>query len=259
MSRDPAASNDTEPKSSAESGDIRYDQWPLEGADEPDRNPTYLGLMNPEGGDNKTETSRAVFYDDRKEAIFEADVDETRERYVLREDTERKLEPADTLGDALEGLGDSLDWDSLSEFARERLQTDDEPADATTAQPPEPETVTFTQSNVDPDAAHDLEFSGAYDYRTDDGREVTVERTFEVALDDPDAPRAATVDVIDRVLRTDEAAGDPGSSGVDAEYLDERETTFEIDLEELEADRRFESRIEDRCEQWHIAHVEPPL
>ena len=255
MSHDPAETDESEPTSEAK--DIRYDEWPLEGHDDPEQQPTYLGIMNP--GDEEQE--RAVFYDDRKEAIFEADIEENEQRYVPREDTERELEPTDTLGEALEDLGDSLEWDSLSEFAREQLQSDDAAsADAEPAgKDPGLGSVTFTRSNVGADADHDLEFSGSYERRTDDGREITVERTFEVTLDDPDAPRVATVDVTDHVLRTDEAAGDPKPDGTDADRLEERETTFEIDLGEAVGERQLESRIEERCEEWHTAHLEPPL
>ena len=260
MSRDPAETDETEPTSEAK--DIRYDEWPLEGHDDPDRQPTYLGIMNP--GDEEGE--RAVFYDDRKEAIFEADVEETEQRHVPREDTERELEPTDTLGEALEDLGDSLEWDSLSAFARERLQSDDARGDVAASAGAEADStgarpglgsVTFTRSNVGAGADHDLEFSGSYERRTDDGREITVERTFEVTLDDPDAPRVATVDVTDHVLRTDDAAGEPDPDGTDADRLDERGTTFEIDLGEAVGERQLESRIEERCEEWHAAHVEP--
>lgn len=215
----------------------------------PGREPTFLGLVDP---DEET-GSTAVLYDDRTSTIFQAAVDESEQRLVPREETERELESTESLGETLEEFGDRLDWDSLSEFARERVQDD-----ATTAETPAGlETVTFTQSNVAANADHDLEFSGSYDRRTDDDRELTVERTFEVSLDDADTPAVAVVDVTEQVLRTDDAAGDP--DGTDADPLEERSRRFEIDLTSAATDRELESRIGDRCRDWHESHVEPPL
>lgn len=218
------------------------------------REPTFLGLMNP---DDETGTT-AVLYDDRTSTVFQADVDEDEQRLVPREDTERELESTDRLGETLEEYGDQLEWNSLSEFARERLQNDEPTSEAAAETTSGLETVTFTQSNVAATADHDLEFSGSYRGRTDERRELTVERTFEVTLDDSDDPQVAVVDVIEQVLRTDDAAG--ASDGTDADHLEERETGFEIDLTATATDRELECvvQIEDQCQKWHESHVEPP-
>lgn len=221
--------------------------WLVEGYAEGEA--TYLGGVSGEGNATRT----AVVYDDREEVVFEADVDEDEQRYVPREGTERELGPSETLGDVLEDLGDRLDRDSLSEFARAHLEDDGRGQAAS-----EPETVSFTRSNVLADAEHNLEFTGAYTYRDADGRVFDVERTFEVTLDDPDDPGEATADVTERVLRAEEP--DEHRRAGDTELLEERRTTFEIDLGSVEGGRQVESVIKGRCQQWHEESTpDPPV
>lgn len=221
--------------------------WLVEGYAEGEA--TYLGGVSGDGNETRT----AVIYDDREEVVFEADVDEDEQRYVPREGTERELGPSETLGDVLEDLGDRLDWASLSEFARAHLEEDDREQAAS-----EPETVSFTRSNVLADAEHDLEFTGAYTYRKADGRIFDVERTFEVTLDDPEDPGEATADVTERVLRAEEP--DEHRRAGDTELLEERGTTFEIDLGSVEGGRQVEPVIEGRCQQWHEESTpDPPV
>ncbi len=112
---------------------------------------------------NADQKSTALFYDDRTDTVFQADVEEESQRFVTRDDSERSLEPTDTLGEVLEDVGDRLEWDSLSAFGREQLQSDDEQESETDAA--SPDSMTFTQSNVSESAAHDLEFSGSYLYQ----------------------------------------------------------------------------------------------
>ncbi|MXV61982.1 hypothetical protein GS429_07905 [Natronorubrum sp. JWXQ-INN-674] len=72
-----------------------------------------------------TATGNPLFFDTADRTVFEGDHDEDGETIVEVPGTERELEPRESLGEGLESLGDDLDWDSLSEFARERVQTDD--------------------------------------------------------------------------------------------------------------------------------------
>lgn len=224
--------------------------WVVEGYAEGEA--TYLADVS---RSEAREARGAFFYDEREERVFEADADEEGQRYVPREGTEHEHEPGpdETLGDVLEDLGERLDRDSLSAFARDHLADDRDGGEA-----PRPETVTFTQGNVLPDADHDAEFTGVYRYGAADGRVVDVERTFEVTFDDPDGPDAATVDVRERVLRAEEADQAPGRG--DADVIDERATAFEVDLAGVDADRRAEAVVEERCEQWHEqTEPEPPV
>jgi hypothetical protein len=66
-----------------------------------------------------------MFFDSADRTLFEGEYDENDDTIVERSETERELEPRESVGEALESLGDDLDWDSLSEFARERVQTDE--------------------------------------------------------------------------------------------------------------------------------------
>lgn len=91
--------------------DPKYDAWPVAN----DRETQYLGLM--QGG-------APVLYEPSTNTVFEGDLDRQNERIVPREDTERKLEPGETIGEALETIGEKTGWDSLSSFANEHL-TDD--------------------------------------------------------------------------------------------------------------------------------------
>ena len=75
-----------------------------------------------------TATGSPMFFDAENRSLFEAEYDDDSDTIVGRPETERELEPRESLGEALESLGDDLDWESLSEFARECVQTDDENA-----------------------------------------------------------------------------------------------------------------------------------
>lgn len=70
-------------------------------------------------------TGNTLFFDSANRTLFEGEYDENDDRIVALPETERELEPRESLGEALESLGDELDWDSLSEFARDRIQADD--------------------------------------------------------------------------------------------------------------------------------------
>ncbi|NGM67720.1 hypothetical protein G6M89_01625 [Natronolimnobius sp. AArcel1] len=241
MSYDPSAGDD-------DSESLVHDEWPLDDYEAPDREPTYIGIMNPD----EEQKSTALFYDNRNETIFQADVEEEEQRFVSRDDTERNLEPTDTLGEVLEDFGDRLEWDSLSSFGREQLQSDNGDTETDTTSP---DSITFTQSNVSETAAHDLEFSGSYLYQHAD-QELTVERTFEITYDDPTTPHSAVAVVTDRLLETSD---DAGTLDTDADKLEEHERTFEIDLDASDPERQLETRLEQACKDWHTAHADPTV
>lgn len=218
--------------------------WLVEGYAEGET--TYLADVS---RDETRGPPRALFYDEREEVVFEADVEEGDGRYVPLEGTEREPGPTETLGDVLEEFGEQLHWESLSEFARNHLESDRDARGE-----PSLETIRFTQSNVLPDADHDVEFTGVYKYSAADGRAVDVERTFEVTFDDPDDLGEATVDVDERVMRAEDPDQDRGSG--DTDVFEEREATFEVDLSDVETGRQAEAIVEERCEEWH-EEVEP--
>jgi hypothetical protein len=98
--------------SGPERGDPRYDEWPLEDHDPKEMN--YLGLVS--GGS-------PYFHHDDSDTIYRGNVDETRQQIRLIEDTEHAGE---ALGDIIESIGDRTGWESLSEFAQEHLEGEDE-------------------------------------------------------------------------------------------------------------------------------------
>ena len=100
MSRD--TSDRTEPN---------YDVWPVAN----DQETEYLGLVD--GG-------APMLYEPSTNMVYEGDIDRENERIVPREDTERELEPGETLGEVLESIGEKTGWDSLSSFADEHLTSD---------------------------------------------------------------------------------------------------------------------------------------
>lgn len=88
-----------------------YDTWPVAG----DRETQYLGIV---------EDRVPMFYEPSTNMVYEGDIDTENQRLVPREDTGRELNPGETVGEALETIGEKTGWDSLSSFADEHL-TDD--------------------------------------------------------------------------------------------------------------------------------------
>jgi hypothetical protein len=88
-----------------------YEGWTVAN----DRETQYLGLAR---GDTP------MLYEPSTNRLYEGNLDRENERIVPREETERELNPEETLGEALESIGERTGWDSLSSFADEHL-TDD--------------------------------------------------------------------------------------------------------------------------------------
>lgn len=263
-----ASSADSAPGDSARSEqDFAYDNWPIaEHGERTDRTGHYLGTLSAAGGTGAG-GGGVLVYDEERQSVFEAEVDEEDRRLVPREDTEREVGASESLGEVLEDVGDSLGLDSLSEFAEERLQSDEEGTereistgrDETVV---DPETATFTRSNVSAEADHDLEFSGAYTYREAEGEAegdrddqvFDVERDFLVTFDVREPPEEATVEVGERILRAEPPQEDRRAG--DAEPIQTGRATFTIEFDAA-SDRHAESVVEERCREWHDAHPEP--
>ncbi|WP_293030885.1 hypothetical protein [Natronococcus sp.] len=64
-----------------------------------------------------------MFFDTASRSVFEGEYDDE-ETVVDRPGSERELEERASLGETIETLGDELGWESLSEFAREKVQDD---------------------------------------------------------------------------------------------------------------------------------------
>lgn len=92
----------------------KYENWPTEG--EHDDEAKYVGVVEGGGG--------AWFYNEEDHSIFEREIDADDERLLPASD-EQSIPEDETLGEAIERLGDELGWRSLSEFAREHLESDE--------------------------------------------------------------------------------------------------------------------------------------
>jgi hypothetical protein len=107
------------------SHDYAFDDWPVQGRDDTDV--TFVGRTDAEGSaEHRYALHGGVFYDGETHTLFSGDVNEDDERIVPVPDAEVDLEPGETLGEALERVGEQTGWDSLSEFARDHLEDDEE-------------------------------------------------------------------------------------------------------------------------------------
>ncbi|MFB6254701.1 MAG: hypothetical protein ABEI06_08830 [Halobacteriaceae archaeon] len=67
-----------------------------------------------------------MYYDENKRTVMEGRLNHEEEKIELLEDDAIDLDPEETLGSALKRLGEESGWDTLTEFAEEHLDPDDE-------------------------------------------------------------------------------------------------------------------------------------
>ncbi|WP_255168695.1 hypothetical protein [Natrononativus amylolyticus] len=91
--------------------DPAFDDWPISEGEH--AGASYVGTTT--GG-------VPVYHGDG--TVFQGRVDEDNREIVPDRDTERELEPGETLGELLEEMGDTLGWESLSEYG-ERHRSDE--------------------------------------------------------------------------------------------------------------------------------------
>lgn len=107
----PETARDPTEDASATPTEPRYDDWPIN--DDERAGATYVGLTS--GGIPVFHTGGTV---------FQGRVDEENREIVPRPDTDRELEPGETLGELVEELGETLGWESLSEFGEQHRSDD---------------------------------------------------------------------------------------------------------------------------------------
>ncbi|MFB6132053.1 MAG: hypothetical protein ABEJ44_01450 [Halanaeroarchaeum sp.] len=95
--------------------DPRYDQWPVADNEEA----TFVGAVSGQG------TTMPIYYDKSEGVFFGAEIDEEYEQFRRLPDQEWVEDPTESLGEAIERLGEELGWESLSEFAESHLEDDD--------------------------------------------------------------------------------------------------------------------------------------
>ena len=106
------------------SHEYEHDDRPVQ--DREDNDVAYVGqTVADQPGDGPGGISGTVFYDVGTGTLFTADVDREGEQLVPTPDTELDVSPGETLGEALERVGEETGWDSLSAFAQEHLEDDE--------------------------------------------------------------------------------------------------------------------------------------
>lgn len=113
-----------------------YENWPVDGGENVD----YLGRTagpasetDPASGSEADPASgpeeSAVYYDREESAVYEGSLGEKAGTVHLGHNPVYDLSPGETLGDALEAIGETSGWESLSEFARDKLKGDEDRPD----------------------------------------------------------------------------------------------------------------------------------
>jgi hypothetical protein len=105
------------------SHDPEFDSWPVQGRETSDV--AYVGTTDrADGSEDPGGVSGAIFYDSGRGTLFTGDVDEETREIVPRPDEEWEIEPQETVGEAIERLGEETGWESLSTFAEEHLESE---------------------------------------------------------------------------------------------------------------------------------------
>ena len=257
---DPTRNTDSE-------SDKRFDNWPVQGheryadwdvqrstprdeggtreqiaeeyeAERADEELEWIGYVGqPGAGDS-------FLYAPHESALYEGELDDEEERVILREASRREVEE-DSLGEHIEEFGEEHGWHWLSSFAREYLEDDDHGQSSFEHRDSE-----FQQRNVAPDDPYDMAFYGSHTFDDASGRVHTLDRFFNVYLDD-DGSDVTTVEVDEEYLIAE--APDEGRRAGDADRVDEntRELDVDVDTDEFGG----EGELAERLEQWHEEHV----
>lgn len=85
-------------------------------ADEERRGSEYLGTVS---------SGVAMFYHPDSNSVFEGEPDDDERSIRPVRESERSLDDGESIGDAVERIGDELGWDGLSEFAADHLGADE--------------------------------------------------------------------------------------------------------------------------------------
>lgn len=237
-----------------------FDGWPVSGRN--DEETEWIGVAGGGGGTSPTGQT-AVLYDSESESVYEGEIDRENERIDPKPDTEQDASATDSIGEAIEDIGDRLGWESLSSFADEHLE--DDTNETTEREPTEREPTErtdeggdtrqgmidarFQQKNVVPDADHQLEFFGSYTYPGEGEESHTVEREFYVYTDEADRTDGNPTAVVeeDHLVTSEEEQ----RTGGDADLVDEQRHELTIDIDS-EGDTPDETTaIEEFCREWH--------
>ena len=255
--RDPESERRTDP---------RYDNWPTEEYDEWTNWPVERATPRDEDGTldelaeetdaepdyqwvgmSGTGAGTAYVYDGT--SIYEADIDREDERVRLR-GAARTDDDSRSLGEHIEEIGEEHGWSWLSSFAREHLKDDERPVRATGGI--ELRDSEFGRRGVAESAAYDLSFTGRHTFADESGQVHILDRQFDVYTDDDRARAGHALVEIGEDRLVAEKPNEEVSRG-DADIVEERTTTFEI---EVDTDHRaWENELETTLKEWHLSHI----
>jgi hypothetical protein len=215
---------------------VRYDNWPVEGKSEQEIE--WLGMVGGAGG-------APALYEPHTNVIYQGTIDETNERIVPDPETERQVSSNETIGEVLQDIADSHDWQSLSTFAAEHMgvETDEDDQQGVV------EDTTFQQRNVAAAADHQLGFFGSSTYEGEDGVH-TIEHEFHVSTSPESRENGKpTAEIETDHLRT--GSVDDAIQGNDAELIAQDHHEIIIDIDPELTGRRETGAIEEYCQAWH--------
>lgn len=247
--------------------DIRFDDWPVAGRGEyadwdveratpRQQGGTTEGLA----GENEAEltgedvewigfagdrgSGRPLLYSPREYALYEGELDEEDERVLLREANRRDVDEG-SLGERIEEIGEEHGWAWLSSFARDHLDGDE--ADRPDFERRDTE---FHRRNVAETDPYDLAFFGSHTFADESGRIHSIERFFDVYLDDG-ASDLTRVEVKEEYLVAEEPTEERRAGDAEMIAENEREIDMDVDAEEFGGERVLATPLE----EWHVARV----
>ncbi|MCU4800129.1 hypothetical protein OB920_07075 [Halobacteria archaeon HArc-gm2] len=246
--------------------DVRFDNWPVEGRGEYtdweiDQSPTErgddarsqiveeyrMGMADEEsdwfGYVGQTDEGGPLIYAPHESSLYRGEVDEDEERVVLREENRHDVDD-ESLGEHLERLGEEHGWTWISSFARDHMDADEHEEPNVEHRDSE-----FQRRNVLDDDPYDLSFYAAHTFTDETGRVHTIDRYFNVYLDEATAD-VTTVEVEEEYLVADDPTAERRAG--DATIVDENERALDVDADFDETSG--ESYLSEELEQWHEAH-----
>lgn len=246
--------------------DVRFDDWPAEDrsryadwdvqrATPEDDDGTrerlvqeYRAGMADEEDDwfgyvGQTDEGGPLVYAPHESALYRGEVDEDEERVVLREENRHDVDD-ESIGEHLERLGEEHGWTWLSSFARDHLEGDQHEGRSVEHRDSE-----FQRRNVLDDDPYDLSFYGAHTFTDETGRVHTIDRYFNVYLDETTAD-VTGVEVEEEYLVADDPAAERRAG--DATVVEENERALDVDV--VLDDAGDESYLSEELEQWHETH-----
>lgn len=230
------------PSNESRSDPPDVDNWPIEGKSREDVE--WIGTTGGGGGGSGAPS----LYEPHNDVVYQANIDEENERLVPDPETERRVSEDQSLGDVLKDIADSSGWQSLSSFASEHFDVEEDDSEIRTEGKPFADR-TFQERNVRSSADHQAGFFGSTTYETDEGVE-TIEHEFHVYTDDDQREDGKpTAEIEETRLHNQTVEG--AMQGGDAEIVGEDHHEAVLDVDPDLSDRMEHEEIEERCRRWH--------